>query len=274
MRRQQSRHIHLLCTAFVLLVSACATQKEAEAPYDPEAQGVAERVRHYQGEIQKTPDNAEPHYRLGNALLDMGRYQDAFQAYQKAIELKPDYADAYANLGLTLRKLGNLKAAAGAYIRALDFNPDDPTTLGNLVVVAQLMKDLDREAWCYERLLALKPDDNGTMAYQADLLDRLGRQAEAAPLFETLAARGVDPAGSLYRAGLCYYDLQRWTEAIAAWEKARAIEPENPSINRGLAVAHLEAGNLAAARAAVARCQDLKIDLSPEFLQQLAAGGG
>lgn len=268
MQRQPFRFHRFLGIALVLALGACATNKQAEEAPDPEDGGIAERVRHYQEAIRTNPDHAESHYRLGNALLDMGRFQDAYYAYQQAIRLEPGYADAYANLGLALRRMGNLKAAAGAYAQALDFNPNDAVTLNNLLVVAQLMEDWERVEWCVEKMAVMKPEDPGLMAAHADVLCQLGRHAEAATRYEAAAAK-TQSAMYLYRAGLCYYDLQRWADTIAAWEQARAIEPDNPSINRGLAVAHWEAGDLAGARVAVDRCRELGIALEPAFLQLL-----
>lgn len=258
--------------ALALLLSACATNKAEEELPKPEDLGSTDRVVYYQNELKAAPDNPELHYKLGNALLDMGRHQDAYFAYQKAIELKADYADAFANLGLALRKLGNLKAAAGAYVHALDLNPSDVTTLNNLMVVAQLLEDWERAAWCYERLVKLQPEDNDALAGYADLLYSLGRVDEAMPLYAILTARNVDPVRSQYRVGLCYFDQQRWAEAVDAWEAARVLDPENASVNRGLAVALWEAGDLAGAQEAVKRCQDLGIALDPEFLKEMSGG--
>jgi superkiller protein 3 len=258
--------------ALTLLLAACATKKaEDEAP-KPEDLGVTDRVLYYQNEIKGAPDNPEFHYKLGNALLDMGRHQDAYSAYQRAIELKPDYADAYANLGLALRKSGNLKAAAGSYMHALDLKPDDVTTLNNLAVVAQLMDDGERSLWCYERLVKLEPEDNGLLAGYADLLYSQGKIEEALPLYAILSARRVDAVRSQYRVGLCYFDLSRFSEAVEAWEQARALEPENASVNRGIAVALWQGGNLEAARNAVAHCQELGIALDPAFIKELEGG--
>jgi len=273
LQRQPFRFHRFLGIALLLALGACATNKQAEEAPDPEDGGIAERVRHYQEAIRTNPDHAESHYRLGNALLDMGRFQDAYYAYQKAIRLEPGYADAYANLGLALRRMGNLKAAAGAYVQALDFNPDDAVTLNNLLVVAQLMEDWERVEWCVEKMAGMHPDDPGLLEAHADVLCQLGRHAEAAARYEA-AAGAREPAQNLYRAGVCYFDLERWPDAIAIWERARAIEPDNPSVNRGLAVAHWESGDAAAARAAVERCRALGIALDPEFLQLLEGAAG
>lgn len=255
-----------------VVLSACATKKDVEAPPKPEDLGITDRVLYYQNELKASPDNPESHYKLGNALLDMGRYQEAYYAYQKAIALNPDYADAYSNLGFTLRKIGNLKAAAGAYVQALDIKPDDVTTLNNLVVVAQLLEDWERTAWCYERLVTLQPEDNELLAGYADLLYSLGHFERALSLYLILSTRQVDAVRSQFRVGLCYADLERWAEAAEAWERARGLEPENVSINRSLPVAYWEAGKTVEAQAAVKRCQELGIELDPEFLKEMGGG--
>lgn len=268
--------IHDFCrfTALLLVfLAGCATNKSAEAPFDPETLGITERVRYYQDALQKDPENAEHYYRYGNALLDMGRFQDAYAAYQSAIQRKPDYADAYANLGLALRRMGNLKAAAGAYLRALEITPDDGTTLDNLMAVARLMEDWERVDWCFERMAALSPDQPALLASRAELLQQIGRPGEAAVLFVAAAGAGVEPARNLYRAGVCHADQGRWDKVIEAWEAARKLEPENAAVNKGLAVAYWEAGDVAGSRAAVARCKEIGVALPPEFLLQLEGSG-
>jgi len=260
-----------LATVLLLALSACATNKIADEPLDPESLSIVGRVEHYQEEIRKNPAQAESHYRLGNALLDMGRFHDAYLAYQNAIRLNPGYADAFANLGLALRRMGNLKAAAGAYVQALDFNPNDTITLTNLLVVAQLMEDWDRVSWCLERIAAQNPEDASLIAAQADVFCQIGRHAEAAALYEA-AAQKAEPARYYYRAGVCHFDLGHWPETIQAWERTRKLEPDNAAVNRGLAVAYWESGNADAAREAVSRCITLGIALDPGFLAQIPAG--
>lgn len=256
----------------MLILAGCATTPEEEAAPDPETLGATDRVLHYREALRQTPDQPELYYRLGNALLDMGRFQDAYSAYQQAVTLKPDYADAYSNLGLTLRKLGNLKAAAGAYASALDLKPDDVTTLTNLAVVAQLLEDGEQVAWCLERLATLRPEDNAVVEGYADALYGLGRPAEALQHYLILAERNAGRPRNLFQAGLCYFDLGRFAEAAATWETALTLDPENESIHRNLTVAWLEAGDPAAARAAAARCAERGIALDPELLRQIADG--
>jgi len=255
----------------LLILSACQTTPDEEEVYNPEEQGVAERVRHYQGEVAKSPENPELYYRLGNALLDMGRNHDAYVAYQKAVQLKPDYADAYANLGLTLRKMGNLKAATGAYARAIDINPADKQTLSNLAIVSELMEDWVRMRWCYEKLYALEPNNLDYADAYVALLYGLEEYTEAIPVYQRLIEADRDVAANTYRMGYCYFSLKQADQAIATWERARTLAPENASVNQGLVSAYVAAGDGAAAQAAASRCQSLGIRLDPVILQSVEA---
>ena len=242
-----------------------------EAPVDPDSKGVAERVRHYRGQVAKSPENPELHYRLGNALLDMGRYSEAYTTYQRAIQLKPDYADAYVNIGLTMRRMGNLRAAIGAYEHALDIVPDDKTTLVNLARVAELTEDWERVQRSYSRLYALDESNMEFAGAYAATLYGLGNYVEAIPVYQKLVASETERPANDYRLGFCFFSLGRWPEAIANWEVGRRLAPDNPSINLGLVAAHASAGNGPLAHAAAERCKSLGIAIDGELQAQLDA---
>jgi protein O-GlcNAc transferase len=270
MRRCSGIFCPLVVALCLVGLSACQTTTEEEA-FDPEAQGVAARVRYYQGEIAKSPEDAELHYRLGNALLDMGRSHDAYLAYQKAIQFKPDHANAYANLGLVMRKMGNLKAAVGAYVRALDINPADKDTLNNLAIVAELTEDWERTRWCYGELHALEPKNMEYAGAYAAVLYGLGDYEMAIPVYEQLLAGGLESVANTYRLGYCHYNLGQDAAAIETWEAARQLAPKNAPVNRGLVAAYVAVGNVQAAQAAAARCKGLGIVLDADLLRQLDA---
>ena len=73
-----------------------------------------------------TPDYAEAHNNLGNALQDQGNLDEAVACYRRALELKPDYAEAHSNLGIALQDQGRLDEAIACYRRAMELKPDLP----------------------------------------------------------------------------------------------------------------------------------------------------
>ena len=61
---------------------------------------------------------------MGNALYDLGRYEEAIVSYDKALEIKPDLHEAWYNRGIALGNLGRLEEAIASYDKALEFKPD------------------------------------------------------------------------------------------------------------------------------------------------------
>jgi Ca-activated chloride channel family protein len=68
---------------------------------DPGWKGIAHyRAGKYQEaeEVFSTVDTPEGHYNRGNALANLGRYQEALASYQTALTQQPDHADAQHNI--------------------------------------------------------------------------------------------------------------------------------------------------------------------------------
>ena len=52
------------------------------------------------------PDYAEAYYNLGNALKELGRYEEAVSRYEQTLSIRPDYAEAHINLGVSFHDQG------------------------------------------------------------------------------------------------------------------------------------------------------------------------
>ena len=60
----------------------------------------------------------------GNALYDLGNYQEAIKYYDKAIELNSDFPRAYLNKGQALKRLGYFQEAMECYDKTIELMPD------------------------------------------------------------------------------------------------------------------------------------------------------
>ena len=59
-----------------------------------------EEIEAYKQAVRIDPDNAIPHFNLGNAYVKSGMYKESIESYKQAIRIDPDHADAhYYNLG-------------------------------------------------------------------------------------------------------------------------------------------------------------------------------
>jgi len=101
----------------------------AEAGRDPEA------VREYQQALRLKPDYPEADVAMGNSLARLGRVPEAIAHFRNAIQLRPDYAEAHNNLGVALLQLGRRLEAAAQFQEALRINPDYEEVRNNLTRV-------------------------------------------------------------------------------------------------------------------------------------------
>jgi tetratricopeptide (TPR) repeat protein len=53
-----------------------------------------EAIDHLEQAVRITPDFAEAHYNLGNALAQVGRVPEALEHYEQALRINPDLAAA------------------------------------------------------------------------------------------------------------------------------------------------------------------------------------
>ena len=77
-------------------------------------------------EIDATAQN-----RKGNALLDLGRFEEAIECYDKAIELEPRNTSFLLNKGVVLMELDRFDEAEILFtiVLALDTSNDDARVL-------------------------------------------------------------------------------------------------------------------------------------------------
>ena len=78
----------------------------------------------YRQVLTVQPNLAEGHFRLGDALMGQGKFDEAVAAYRQAISIKPDFAKAYSNLGNALFGQHKLEEAVAAYRQAISIKPD------------------------------------------------------------------------------------------------------------------------------------------------------
>ena len=55
-------------------------------------------------QLEQRLNDAGAHNKMGIALQEQGKLEEAIEAYNKALAIKPDYAEAYNNMGIALQR--------------------------------------------------------------------------------------------------------------------------------------------------------------------------
>ncbi len=83
--------------------------------------------------IQLNSSYAEAWTNYGNALFDLGRFDDACKAHDQSLLCDPNYAEAWFNKGNCLTELKQGESALEHYSKAFDLKRDIPYLIGQLI---------------------------------------------------------------------------------------------------------------------------------------------
>lgn len=148
-------------------------------------------------------DNPLTAYHHGQALLLLGKNDDAAQAMQRAIELKPprrDFLNIATQLGSLYQRAGKADDAVKIWKQLEDSFPGDDSVRQRIARVLADEGDLTNALKRYDDLAktARSPNDRIVFALRAsDLRMRLGQKGQATKNLEMLLAR-LRPGSYLY----------------------------------------------------------------------------
>ncbi len=174
---------------------------------------------------------ATPHYNtaeayrlntLGVAYMNQQRPADAQKLFEQSLGADPTFEVARVNLGISLLAQQKLEPARTALAAAAEKLPQDPYAWYNLGLVYKDLGDAEK----------------GIDAF----------------MHVTQIANEADP---WYFVGYLNSQLQRYEQAIAAFQKALAIFPFHASAEFGLARAYQRSGNAEAAKEHLAKFQKM-----------------
>ena len=203
----------------------------------------------------RAPTAAGLHNRA-QALLALGRAQEARGDLDRALSLDPRSSPAWAALGRALETLADRAGAEQAFRRAAELQPS-PAAFYNL---ARFLYDDGRPEAAiagYRKALALDPSLAAARNNLAIALREAGRLEEAIALLEGAARDPAAPPEILNSLGVAYYARGRFADAEACYRRALGASPamDEAEINLGnaLSAQGREADAIACYRRVIAR---------------------
>lgn len=192
---------------------------------------------HFERALQLDPDYADAHNNLGVVMLRHNRPLDALAAFKRAAECKPKYADAYYNQGEAYLQLHRDEDAIAALRRSLELAPNNPKAHNNLGIALLNLRRIPEAIEEERRAIELKPGLPEAHYNLANALRDSGDRDGA--LREFNAALAIDPqyARAHNNAGVVLLDLGRVNEAAQRFRTALAIDPNYPEAKSNLELA-------------------------------------
>lgn len=135
------------------------------------------------------PEDAWTYYRIGEAYSAIGDANRAVTWYQRAVSLGPDHLRFQDKLGVALTQAQRLDEALSTFDRLLAGNPKFETSLNNRGFLLLLMGDTERAEEDFVSALALSPDMELALANYASLLINTDRADEAREIVRNLIRR-------------------------------------------------------------------------------------
>jgi len=190
----------------------------------------------YQSVLKLHPKDARGAYGLGNVYSDQQRWDEAEAAYRNAVLWAPNDADANVALSvvLTQTRVGgdNAKRFADAELFArhsVQIDPKLAVGWDRLGVALQARGIYNSETeHCHRRAMELDPQLAVAYAHLAKVLNRLGRPAEAVPLYDKATEMAKDPA-TLNLIADSLQNEQLWPQSEPVLKRSLDLDARNPT---------------------------------------------
>lgn len=188
-------------------------------------------------------------YFLGRHHYLKGDYAAAKEAFQKPLEVVPGYIGALYYLGLIAEKEGNYVAAVQNYNRAIMSSEHD--FYMNLPDIRSKLDDLkknriDPELEILRRKVEADQADIGARRDLGLALDRLGFYAEALQQYLSIEKNGYKGWPIYQNIANCYFNLNRNSEAINAYEQVVMLGGANEDTYTNIGISYRKTGKFTA----------------------------
>jgi len=201
--------------------------------------------------LERMPNFAEAHNRLGVVLKAGGHLAEAEAAFRHAIRLERNNVVAHYNLAIVLAESGHPLEAEAAYRTAIRLQPNFADAYNNLGVLLMQAKRWAESEASFRRALELKPDFTDAEKNLALVIGKCAQlgapNSERQQTAQAQHVAGADAGGS--------------RDAELAYREALNRKPDSAETHNTLGVLLAKEGRLVEAEAAFRRA----IELLPAF---------
>ena len=164
------------------------------------------------------------------ALQKAGEVEKAQRIYKLVVKKAPNSPDANHLLGVTYRQLGDPMQAFEFIRKAIALAPDRPPFYANLARAMSDMPGTEPESVLAvaEKALSLDPNLLEALNLKAISLSKMDRKLEAEEIFQFLIVQHPNFSDAYRNYGILLRDNKVFDKAIALFNKAALLDPDNP----------------------------------------------
>ena len=148
--------------------------------------------------VEKNPDDAQAHFKLGLACRKAKWFEEAAQAYKTSLHLDPDNTKALHGLAITYRKLKRYDESIAVCREALKRDPNHAKIHFNLALVFEEQGKWEGAITQHHKVLALDPEDfqaHYNLARAYDAVKNGSKAIQHTQRAESIADRENDEEG-------------------------------------------------------------------------------
>jgi tetratricopeptide (TPR) repeat protein len=206
-----------------------------------------EAQRRFEQVFVKNPQHLESRFMHAEISMQEGEFEAAEEQLENALEVNPLYMPARLALAKVYRLTQQYEKAADALVRVLKDDPNNALARGALAEVyfsVDRLDDARREA---EAFLKTAPSNPAAHLLLGTICMKQRDYEKAVVHLTTATNSPSSSAQSYYLLGLALYETRQPAQALAALQKALALEPTNVPCRLMLAQMFLREGSFDAA---------------------------
>jgi len=152
-------------------------------------------------------------------------YSDSLSYFDMAIAQDPGYLDAWVHKGDSLRALKDYNGSIENYLQALQRKNDSASALSGLMEAYAAIGDYDNAFLAAARLTGIDPARKDYWLKEGNMLQMLGRYAEASARYDSALEIDRKYKDAIYRQGLSFLALGNSSGALSLFEMVIALDP-------------------------------------------------
>ncbi|MDX1958122.1 MAG: tetratricopeptide repeat protein [Leptospiraceae bacterium] len=185
------------------------------------------------------------HSYLGSIYYHRDDLEAAEHHYREALAISPNESKYLYNVGLILMRKKKTEDAISFFQKAIDSGSTDPQVFRFIAEAFETLRMYDNAAVALEKALRTRPDDVDSMFQLADLYYNRGNLSQAEDLYRRIIKNtpgDSNTENALINLGIILDDMERFTEAVNAFEKVVDLNAKNDSAYYHLGIAYKHAG--------------------------------